>query len=171
MTTDDFRAAMERGEQAAQMVTVACEITCLVRDKETDGIPDLLARMSPAELLTLVITQAAMIPVDRSPAELLSWVLWDEHGVPLPVPVYEHPQPAWSVTGGRWHQFQFHPVRDPRTLRPCGTYAAYARHVDHEEPIDDACEMAARRYWAERKRTRRENAAAAVRAEAAADAA
>lgn len=110
----------------------------------------------PDELVTLVITQAAMIPLDRSPADLLSWVLWDEHGDPIPSPVYEHPAAARSVTGREWHRFEFHPVQDPDSLQPCGTYAAYSRHVAHDDPIDDACEAAARRYWAARKRAQRE---------------
>ena len=33
-----------------------------------------------------------------------------------------------------------------RLLKPCGTVAAYARHVRRGEPIDDACRDAARVY-------------------------
>lgn len=29
-----------------------------------------------------------------------------------------------------------------RTLQPCGTYAAYRRHLRHQEPPDDACRAA-----------------------------
>lgn len=29
--------------------------------------------------------------------------------------------------------------RPPRTLKPCGTYAAYRRHQRNGEPIDQAC--------------------------------
>lgn len=29
-----------------------------------------------------------------------------------------------------------------KPLRPCGTYAAYQRHVRHREPIDAACRAA-----------------------------
>ncbi|MFI6228587.1 hypothetical protein ACIBCR_14900 [Micromonospora echinospora] len=37
-----------------------------------------------------------------------------------------------------------HAGRKP--LRPCGTYAAYLRHVRHGEPVDPACETAAEAY-------------------------
>lgn len=33
-----------------------------------------------------------------------------------------------------------------KALKPCGTYAAYARHKRHDEPVDDACEAALRAY-------------------------
>lgn len=32
----------------------------------------------------------------------------------------------------------------PRELKPCGTAAAYRRHVRRGEPVDDACAQAAR---------------------------
>lgn len=34
----------------------------------------------------------------------------------------------------------------PRELTPCGTYAAYRRHVRADEPIDAACIAARREY-------------------------
>lgn len=34
----------------------------------------------------------------------------------------------------------------PRELKPCGTVAAYQRHVRLREPIDDACRDAMRTY-------------------------
>lgn len=42
-----------------------------------------------------------------------------------------------------------------RDLRPCGTYAAYKRHKRHGEPVDEACEAAARAKWDEDRANRR----------------
>lgn len=33
-----------------------------------------------------------------------------------------------------------------RALKPCGTYAAYRRHIAHREVICDACQAAEREY-------------------------
>ena len=51
---------------------------------------------------------------------------------------------------------------DPVPLAPCGTYAAYCRHKDAGQLVDDDCQRAARAYWTGRKRAR-----ARVEAEAA----
>jgi hypothetical protein len=42
-----------------------------------------------------------------------------------------------------------------RSLKPCGTAAAYWRHLRHREPVDDACAAAFRRYCTTRSRRRR----------------
>jgi hypothetical protein len=44
---------------------------------------------------------------------------------------------------------------DPRTLKPCGTQAAYNRHRRRGEPIDDACRQAHSAAGAPRKREQR----------------
>lgn len=44
--------------------------------------------------------------------------------------------------------------REPGTLQPCGTHAAYARHKVRKEPMDPDCLMAERKYQRERKRDR-----------------
>jgi len=42
----------------------------------------------------------------------------------------------------------------PRKLKPCGTYAAYRRHVRNGEEIDDACAQAWSEHQAEQYRKR-----------------
>lgn len=42
------------------------------------------------------------------------------------------------------------PEPPARELQPCGTEAAYARHLRHDEPVDDACREAATRRNRER---------------------
>lgn len=46
------------------------------------------------------------------------------------------------------------PKPGPRALMPCGTRAAYERHVIAGEQIDDDCRMAARAYKAKHRRSR-----------------
>ena len=43
----------------------------------------------------------------------------------------------------------------PPSLAPCGTYAAYRRHLRHGEPIDEACQQAYTDYQREYQRARR----------------
>lgn len=43
----------------------------------------------------------------------------------------------------------------PRTLAGCGSEAAYKRHLDHDEPVDEACAVAHAEYgreWREKQR-------------------
>lgn len=63
--------------------------------------------------------------------------------VPVDVPLQ---QLAWWRLGG--------PPAPPR-LQPCGTPAAYQRHIDHNEKPCDPCVEAMRADWAERKRAKR----------------
>lgn len=46
------------------------------------------------------------------------------------------------------------PRRSPIELQPCGTTAAYRRHLRNQEPIDAACQLANRLHLADRKRAR-----------------
>lgn len=146
-------AARQRGELAAQMVTVACEMACLVRDNGPGEIAAALDSLTAEQMRALIIVQAAMIPDDRTPADLLSWVTWDEHGNKIR-PVRENPLPGPSLTGNSWAEYRF-PLRDQSWMRPCGTYAAYMRHLTRGETPDDDCKHGARLHWAAKARNRR----------------
>jgi hypothetical protein len=135
--------ACQRGEHAGRMVSAACELACLVRDAGREAAGEFIAALAPEEVTALLVVQAAMIPVDVPAAALLSWVTWDEYGRPLPGPVLEAPAPG----------------RRSVTLQPCGTYAAFRRHEDRGELIDDDCRAAAKAYWADRYRRRKSTAA------------
>lgn len=50
----------------------------------------------------------------------------------------------------------------PRDLKPCGTRAAYVRHVRRGEPVDEACAQAARDQKNGRVEARRGSLAAVV---------
>lgn len=47
-------------------------------------------------------------------------------------------------------------------LKPCGTYAAYRRHLRNDEPVDDACAAAAREQKQARSDAGRDASAAVV---------
>jgi hypothetical protein len=145
--------AAQYGDLAARMVTVACELACMVRDEDKTAISEYLDNLTPGplplEVRALLIVQAGMIPVDTAPADLLNWLAWDEYGRPLPGPVREPPAPL-RASG-------------PIVTQPCGTYAAYSRHKDRGELVDDDCQEAARTYWRERRRTRKTTKTPAAR--------
>ena len=42
-----------------------------------------------------------------------------------------------------------------RELKPCGTWAAYRRHLRRCEPVDDACRKAASAYVTRRRAARK----------------
>lgn len=135
--------ASARGEMAASMVPVACELACTVRDEGRESVARLLAQVTPEpvpeQIAALLVVLAAMVPDDKSPADLLSWVTWDEFGQPLP----DAPQ---RRSQGR------------QRTQPCGTAAAYRRHLKHREKPDEACKKAMRKVWARQNRTRRRSA-------------
>ncbi len=142
-------AACRRGELAERMVFVAEELACLVRDEDSRAIGRFLRRLSEPEIRALLVVQAAMISVETAPAEMLRWVRWDEYGRPLPAPVAGDSVPV-GASG-------------PAVTNPCGTYAAYRRHENRGELVDDECAEAARVYYRERYERRKARKAEAAR--------
>lgn len=145
--------AARRGELAQQMVAKACELACLVRDCDQAEIGEFLTTMTggqkiPEEVTALLVVAAAMIPLDQTAQDLLSWVTWDEYGNPLPGVPRDAPRPRRLEAP----DLSWEPERE---LKPCGTYAARSRHHDHGEEIDPGCEAAAREYWTGRKRAQK----------------
>ena len=158
LISDDPKVAKTQGDLAGRMVEQACELACMVRDCEAADIADVLDRLDIDEMKALLVVQAAMIPVDGRPADLLAWVTWDEYGQPIRRPDgAPHPAPR----GAEWPEVGFRrrskPSRYRNDLKPCGTYAAYHRHIDHNEDPDPLCRAAARLYWTERKKRQQDN--------------
>jgi hypothetical protein len=123
--------ARARGDLAERMVDKATDLALLVRDEGRESVCAFLGSLGSDEKDALLIVLAAMAPVeDQSAADMLAWVRFDEFGRPLDRPV-----------------------------APCGTPAAYRRHKQQGELVDDDCQRAAREYWGERNRMRK-NAAA-----------
>jgi hypothetical protein len=142
-------AAYARGDLAERMTGVACALACLVRDEDAGTVGAFLDTLSPDEVRALLIVQAAMIPLDVAPAELLAWVTWDEFGGPLP-----GAQPATAAPAA--------PVRDtaPAQLyEDCGTMRAFWRHqkAGHSREQAEACGCAeaSRDYYVRRYASRR----------------
>lgn len=139
------------GELAERMVPVAASFVGVVRDEDRDGVTSFLSALTPHERDALTVILAAMIPDDRSPADLLSWVTWDEHG---------HPLPPGAVLvlheGGRRRGPAPLP---PGELAPCGTATACKRHYRNGEKPCEPCRLAGKAAQEEYRRLRRENAA------------
>lgn len=72
--------AVERGDLAERLVPVAAELAARVRDEDRESLGEFLARYTRAERDALLIVVASMVDVDRTPAELLAHVTFDEFG-------------------------------------------------------------------------------------------
>jgi hypothetical protein len=55
----------------------------------------------------------------------------------------------------RWYRHQFKRGLAPAKPQPCGTEAAFRRHLRNGEPVDEKCRKAAREQWADRARAKR----------------
>jgi hypothetical protein len=110
---------------------LAAQALALTSDIRDDlGAAHRSVRVLPRlELEQLCCVLAAMVPVDV-PLQQLAWWRLDTPQV----------RPVAAV--------------GPE-LRPCGTPAAYQRHVDHGEKPCGPCVEAMRLVWAERKREKR----------------
>jgi hypothetical protein len=129
--------AARRGELAQRLVPKAIKLAGLVHgDGDATAIGRFLGKLTPEERAALPVILAALVPTDRTAAELLAFVTWNEHGepletaVPLPVP----------------------PSRLQLAEPPCGTPEAFRRHQRLGEDIDGACRDAMRAYWSARNR-------------------
>lgn len=114
------------GDRAEQAIPLALELVDAVRRFRPVEVRSVLDR---ADLDALVVVLAAMVDDDSTVSELLGWL----DGRPRPR----------TVTARH------------RTLKECGTHAAYNRHKDRGEPIDPRCEAEERRYQERRHRARR----------------
>jgi hypothetical protein len=142
-------AAHARGDLAERMTGVACALACAVRDEDAASVGAFLDTLSPQEIRALLVVQAAMIPLDVAPADLLAWVTWDEFGSPLP-----GAQPAAAAPAV--------PVLDVATARlyeDCGTMRAFWRHQkarhSREQVEACGCAEASRDYYVKRYASRR----------------
>jgi hypothetical protein len=131
-------------ELAERLIPKALDLVMRVRDEGRESIGAFLRSLSDLERHALPVVLAAMVPPDRTEADLLGWV-------PRPnTPHASTPQPARPASAGT------------KTLRPCGTHAAFVRHKNNGEPIDELCEQAERDYQREYKRNSRKRRATKV---------
>ena len=134
------------GELAERLVPVAASFVGVVRNEDRGNVTRFLRGLTQHERDALPVILAAMIPDDQTPADLLKWVDWDEFGRPLP------PDTVLVLhDGGR--------KRGPKPTLPCGTPAAYKRHLANGERPDEACRLAGNTAQAEYREAREEPAA------------
>lgn len=140
------------GNLAERLVPVAASFVSVVRDEDRDAITAFLAKRTAHERDALLVILAAMIPDDRTPADLLSWVTWDEHGYPLP------PDTVLVLhQGGR----KPGPApKPPGELAPCGTATAAKRHYANGERPCEPCRAAANADQAAKRQAARAEVAA-----------
>lgn len=112
-------------DRAEQALPLALELIDAVRCGRRDEVQCVLDR---ADTPALLVVLAAMVDDTRPLSDLLAWV-------------QEPPRPRAR--------------RRRRVLKPCGTHAAYVRHVSRGEPVDPLCLAEERRYQRERVRGRR----------------
>jgi hypothetical protein len=141
-------AAYARGDLAERMTGVACALACAVRDEDAGAVGAFLDTFNPQEIRALLVVQAAMIPLDVAPADLLAWVTWDEFGSPLP-----GTQPAAAPAAAVLD------VATARLYEDCGTMRAFWRHqkARHSREQTEACGCAgaSRDYYVRRYASRR----------------
>jgi hypothetical protein len=140
MTADLAERAM--GHLAERMVPVAAELAFAVRERDVNGIAEFLAPYGPQEIYGLLIVTAAMVDIDRTTDDLLSWVSWDERFEP----------PCRDAAPKRARN-------DGRVPAECGTYAAARRHQQRGEALDQPCKDAANEYMRDWRAGKRGNAA------------
>ena len=147
MSLDDRRL----GNLAERLVPLAAEFAGLVHgDGDRDTIAAFLHGLPAEERGALPVILAAMIPPDRTPAELLSWVTWDEYGRPLP------PGTELVMSSGRRRHI---PDLEPAE---CGTRRAYNRHLSNGERCEVCShgEMVRQRECRQDRRRRQQERAA-----------
>ena len=118
-------------EAAGQMVGVALRLAGILHDEDPAEAAALVASLTASQQHALPFVLAAMIDVERTPAELLGWCGYRPSRRLRNVTAVA-PGPALTGSGKQGTQ-----------MVECGTYRAWLRHVDRGEPIDTACGIAA----------------------------
>lgn len=145
--TPDLSAPSNRVKHSKDLLNIATRLACMVRDEDGDAVAAYLATLTPTECAHLPIVMAALIPVDRTVDDLLSWITWDEHGNPLPTK-----RPAKKPRAGTRPKAKLTSSRPQRGVKPCGTYAASLRHKKRREPMCDRCADAYSKHRAKWRR-------------------
>uniref|UniRef100_UPI003F49745A hypothetical protein n=1 Tax=Streptosporangium sp. CA-235898 TaxID=3240073 RepID=UPI003F49745A len=156
MNTPPPLTPQERQNLARDLIPLAMRLVGIVHEEGPDATAEFLAGLTAEQQYALPIILAAMVPDDRTPAELLGWYevrlsdLKKRRRSTASLPEGET-QPAGTVVD----------------LQPCPSPAAYKRHLARGEQACDPCKEASRRYRQElyqtrksRKNRRRQKAAA-----------
>jgi hypothetical protein len=76
VTIDRSLTPQEQADLAAAMVPVATELAFLVRTESPEAVQQHLATVDPAHFPALAVVLAAMVDIEKTKEELLSWVTW-----------------------------------------------------------------------------------------------
>lgn len=121
-----------------------------VHDEGPREVGMLLNPLTRDDLNAVVVTLAAMVPADYTPAELLAWND-AQYNRPLATPYPGDQPPLFPAVAANGHR-----------LRPHGTHAAFARHKNAGEDPCEPCVFGERDYQRNRKRNNRANASEAT---------
>ncbi|MBG0818453.1 hypothetical protein [Planomonospora sp. ID82291] len=134
------RRTLDRDRLAGDLIELACDLACIVRDEGADAAQRFLQKIPDGHRALLPIMLAAMIPDDRPVTDLLAWAVegWQEGAEALPPPMLPFATVRYRRDGTQ--------RRTRAEVKPCGTVAAYARHLAHKEPPCQLCKDAERAY-------------------------
>jgi hypothetical protein len=77
--------ATERGDLAQRLLPVAAGLACIVQgDGGQQDIAHILDPLTDAERTTLIVVLAGLVDPDRSIADALAFLAWDETRTPVP---------------------------------------------------------------------------------------
>lgn len=121
-----------RDQRAERLLRLGLDLAVRIRDEDPATARRALDGLDHTELTDLAVLMAACVDVTRPVRDVVWWT--DQPLTRLPTAVRHDRQ-------------------------PCGTPAAYRRHLSHNEDPDLACEVAYRRSETARKRQDRRTAA------------
>jgi hypothetical protein len=119
-------------ERANRLLRIGMDVACRLYEEPADAVATHLAHLDWREMRDLVMVMGGCIDVDKPVSQVVRWT--DLHELPRNTGRYD--------------------------LMPCGTYAAYRRHVRRGEPVDLLCEAGYLRHLAGRRDGRALEAAA-----------
>jgi hypothetical protein len=121
-----------------QAIDAGLELVRVVREEGRDAITAWVRKRTRYDLEALTVTLAAMVPEDRSVADLLAWCS----------PDVQRAERERQLRILRLAQKQ-------REVKPHGTHPAFNRHKSRGEEPCDLCIAGERLYQRERKRPAR----------------
>lgn len=142
--TETERQRLNTGRQPQRCT--GCQLDCVparTRQKQCDtctGTPTGGSVYNDRERIAYLAADGL---TDRQIAERLGWTMSKIKQCRVRYDI-----PSKHPNGG-------HFPADPEKLRPCGTYAAYRRHLRRGEPVDVACVQANQRRSQDRRETAR----------------
>lgn len=134
-----YGAVETEDQRAERLLRIGFDVATRVHEEHVNEVVREFRGLDYGELRDLALLMAACVDVTRPVSEVVWWTAVDR----MPI------KPFTKYNG----------------LRPCGTRAAYRRHITRGEAPDLACELAFRREEIERKKRHRSSRAADHRGE------